>query len=306
MKKTTSILTALLAIAFAGCHSVKTENDNEVTRIKTPVTITTFSNVPISETINLNATSAYLKKNIVKSNVTGYIAKVFVTVGDFVEAGKPLFTIKTKEAEALSGLNSKDSTFSFKGEIIVKASASGTVTETDRQQNDYVSDGDQLAVVADQSSFVFLLNLPFELNKYAGVGTSCTILLPDSSVLKGTVTSRLSAVEVVSQTQSYIVRPTTQGLLPENLLAVVQLNKSSKMNAQVIERTALLSDETLEHFWVMKLINDSTAIKIPVVKGLTTDGKIEIVSPVFESTDRIINSGNYGLPDTAFVTVLNQ
>ncbi len=304
MKKTTYILSSLLA--FTSCHGGKTESNTEVIQTKTPVTITSVSNAPISETINLNATSSYLKKNVVKSNVVGYIEKIFVTVGDYVEAGKPLFTIRTKEAEALSKLNSKDSTFTFKGEITVTAPASGTATEIDRQQNDYVNDGDQLAILADQSSFVFLLNVPFELSKYTAVGTSCTILLPDSALLKGTVASKLSSVEIVSQTQSYIIKPSAHGLLPENLLAIIQLNKNSKSNAQVIARSALLSDETLEHFWVMKLINDSTAVKISVVKGMTTDGKIEIVSPVFESTDRILNSGNYGLPDTAFVMILNQ
>ena len=305
MKKTQSILIAL-ALASAGCHTGKNEGEKEDIEIKTPVTITTISHAPISETINLNATSAYLKKNIVKSNVAGYIENVFYSVGDYAEARKPFFAMKTKEAEALDRMNSNDSMFTFKGEIIVTAPSSGTITEIDRQPNDYVNDGDQLAVIADQSSFVFLLNLPFELNKYASIGTTCDILLPDSTMLRGTIASRLATVDAVSQTQSYIIKPITHSVLPENLLAIVRLNKSSKVNAQVIEKNSVLSDETQEHFWVMKLINDSTAVKIQVVKGITTNEKVEIISPVFDSNDKIINSGNYGLPDTAFVKIHNQ
>ena len=62
--------------------------------------------------------------------------------------------------------------------------------------------------------------------------------------------------------------------------------------------------ETMENFWVMKLINDSTAVKIPVKKGIVSGQKIEILSPQFKPTDRLVTTGNYGLPDTALVTVL--
>jgi hypothetical protein len=53
----------------------------------------------------------------------------------------------------------------------------------------------------------------------------------------------------------------------------------------------------------MKLINDTTAIKVPVVKGIENSDEVEIVEPAFLLTDRILSSGNYGLADTAAVTV---
>jgi hypothetical protein len=53
----------------------------------------------------------------------------------------------------------------------------------------------------------------------------------------------------------------------------------------------------------MKMMNDSTAIKVPVKKGIENDGKVEITAPVFSNKDRIVVSGNYGLSDTARVVV---
>ncbi len=305
MKNTRYIPIICLALSSMSCSDGKKKGEGQIVEVKTPVTITTVSIEHVSETIHLNATSAFLKKNIVKSAVFGYIEKVFMTVGDHVEAGRPLFAIKTKEAEALGKMIHNDSLFAFKGEITIAAPSSGILIEINRQVHDYISDGDQLALIADQSSFVFLLNLPFELTKYASIGTSCSILLPDSAILKGTITSKLSSVDAASQTQSYVIRPSTSVLLPESLAVVVQLIKSSKANGQVIEKSAVLSDETMEHFWVMKLINDSTAVKVPVRKGIEEGGKIEITFPVFEATDRIVITGNYGLPDTAFVTIIN-
>jgi hypothetical protein len=93
-------------------------------------------------------------------------------------------------------------------------------------------------------------------------------------------------------------------MLPENLSVLVQLSKSSKENAQVIDKSCVLSNETMDNFWVMKLINDTTAVKVVIKTGMTAGNKIEILSPAFTIHDRIINTGNYGLSDTAFVNII--
>ena len=296
-------LAFLLTWIFSGCSSGSENQAEAETEVKTPVTLTTVERSSISENITLSATSAYLKKNQVKANVTGYIEKSFAIVGDYVQAGKPLFYIRTKEAEALSKFHSGDTSFHVKGLIEIKAPESGIVTEVNKYVNDYATDGDAMATIAQQSSFVFLLNVPFEFKKYATVGTVCVVVLPDSSRLNGTVVSQLSTMDAVSQTQLYQVRVSAGQKLPENLVANVMLVKNTKHNTQVVDKSCVLSDETMENFWVMKLINDSTAVKIPIKKGISTDSKIEITSPDFNPADRIIYAGQYGLPDTAFVTI---
>ena len=60
----------------------------------------------------------------------------------------------------------------------------------------------------------------------------------------------------------------------------------------------------MENFWVMKLINDSTAIKVPVNRGISSGNRIEILSPLFSHGDRLISTGSYGLPDTANVSII--
>ena len=55
----------------------------------------------------------------------------------------------------------------------------------------------------------------------------------------------------------------------------------------------------------MKLINDSTAVKVPVKLGAQNDSLIEIKTPLFSQEDAILETGNYGLSDTALVKVFN-
>ncbi len=297
-----NILIVLLTISCIGCHH-EPNSEDDITEVKTPVTVTHFSYAPMSESLSLNATSSYQIKNSVKANITGFVGSTLVQIGDYVEKGKPIFILKTKEAEALKNYAGKDSLLQFKGLITITANVSGIITEVNKQQNDYVTEGDQLCVIAQQSSFVFLLNVPFEFNKYANIGTSCNVILPDSTTIPGIIASKLSMVDAISQTQCYVVKVNSARALPENLLATVLLTKSSKSNAQVIDKAAVLCDETMEKFWVMKLINDSTTVRVYVIKGIATSDMIEIITPVFNSTDRILNSGNYGLADTAYVSV---
>ena len=297
------LLAIAILIHLTGC-STSPKKAEETPQVSTPVTVTVVENTAISEMISFNAVSQYQRKNMVKSTINGYIERSFVNQGDIVHAGKPLYSIKTKEGEALSKYAAKDSSFKFTGKFTIVAPVNGIVVEATKQTNDYVSDGEQLCVIADQSSFVFLLNVPFEQNKYANPGRSCTILLPDAILLNGTISGKLSTVDPVSQTQSYIVKPITSAVLPENLSVLVQISKSSKENTQVVNKTCVLSDETMENFWVMKLINDTTAVKVVIKTGIAAGNKIEILSPAFTPNDRLINTGNYGLADTAFVNII--
>jgi len=298
------LLAVSLSVNLMSCNNTAPARQEAVQKVSTPVTFTSVEITSISEMISFNGISNYQKRNVVKSTINGYIEKSLVNQGDIVQAGKPLYVIKTKEGDALSKYAISDTSFRFSGKLIINAPVTGIVADASKQTNDYVSDGEQLCVIAVQNSFVFLLNIPFEQNKYASQGTKCTILLPDSTLMEGTISGKLSTVDPVSQTQSYIVKPLTSAVLPENLAVQIQIRKNSKEHTQVIDKRCVLSDETMENFWLMKLINDTTAVKVGIKSGITSGDKIEILSPVFSQNDRLINSGHYGLPDTAYVKII--
>ncbi len=56
----------------------------------------------------------------------------------------------------------------------------------------------------------------------------------------------------------------------------------------------------------MKMIDSTTAVKVPVTIGLVTSGQVEITSPILKPSDQILLTGNYGLPDTAKVIIENK
>jgi multidrug efflux pump subunit AcrA (membrane-fusion protein) len=296
-----------LLLLLLACKSKEAASDEEEVapeEVRTPVTITSVETTELNDYVELNATSSYQQSNFIKASANGYIMQVNVKLGQLVHAGQLTFTLQTKEAHALGNtINKLDPSFHFSGIININASASGYVQALDHQVGDYVQDGEQLAVLADSKSFGFILNLPVELRSYVSAGKNVQVDLPDGTHLNGVVSNIMPNVDSVSQTQNVLIKVASSTTIPQNLIAKVRIIKSQKANAQSLPKAAVLTDEAQTNFWVMKMIDSITAVKVPVVKGMETADRVEIVRPQFSPNDKILLTGNYGLPDTARVKI---
>ena len=309
MKKIIYIISLFALLSFV--YSCKTKSDIEEDDaaieqqdVQTPVTITNPTIGNMNETIEINAVSAFLLKSYVKANTTGYLQTVNAYPGAYVTKGQTLFIIKTKEAETLGNtINLIDSSLHFDGTLHVRSPGNGYITQTTYKPGDYVQDGEQLAEITDTKSFVFLLDLPYELKPYLQNNSTVQLRLPDSTTMSGNVGAAMPVMDSASQTLRYIIHVNTNKITPENLIAKVSLIKTAKQNAVSLPKAAVLSDEVQSQFWIMKMINDTVAVKIPVQKGMETKENVEIVSPPLAATDKILLTGNYGLSDTAKVAI---
>ena len=300
-----SILLCLFLVACSGNHH---ENEEEEVETETPVTVTYCTIGDMVEVVELNATSAFLVKNQIKATMNGYIKSVSVLPGQRVTKDQPLFVMKGKEAENLGdSFSSLKTDITYTGEIKIVANCTGYITEIHHQTGDYVMEGNDLAELCDAGSLVFLLQLPYELTPYMTQNKTLTVELPDGTDVKGTVSMSMPEVDPVSQTQSFVIRiPAGKGSIPEKLIAKVKIIKNIRNNAVSLPKPAILADETLENFWIMKMIDDEYAVKTPIIKGIEVDGQVEILSPALSEYDVILETGNYGLPDTAKVVIMNN
>ena len=272
----------------------------------TPVTITSISKAPMAEYVELNATSSFLQKSVVKASANGYLSDVYAQIGKYVSAGQQLFTLKTKEAHAIgNSINALDSTFKFSGVIYIKASAAGYVAEVNHQAGDYVQDGEQLAALSDLKSFVFVMNLPYELRPYVLGKKNVLLSMPDGKSLMGIISYVAPIVDSASQTQNVFIS-VDQNNLPVNVIAKVKVEKISRTNTISLPKPAVLADETQTSFWVMQVIDSTTAVKVPITKGIETSDRVEILSPKFSTQDKFVLSGNYGLADTAKIKIVQH
>ena len=303
MKKIIFFYSILL---FISCAHKEEQQEEPASEVVSPVTLTSISHAPLTEYLELNATSTFLQKNVVKANVNGYVRGANATIGNLVSKGQLLFTLRTKESESIgNAVNALDSSFQFSGTIQIKAPTAGFIAEVNHQIGDYVQDGEQLAIVSDLQSFVFVLNLPYELRPYVLGKKQVLLELPDGKSLTGTITSVTPILDSASQTQNLYIAVNERNL-PVNLVAKVKVEKVSKSNTISLPKPAVLSDEMQKDFWVMKVIDSNTAVKVPIIRGIETTDRVEVISPQFSSDDKFILTGNFGLPDTAKIKIVKQ
>jgi hypothetical protein len=293
-------------LLLVSCGHVRESGSETVSEGLTPVTVIHPVIGDLSETITLNATSRFLIKTTVKSDMNGYIQKVKIHPGQRVSRGQELFVIRSKEAEHLGNtLSGIDTAFHFSGTVSIKSPSEGFVTELSYKAGDYVQDSEALASISDINSLVFLLELPYELTRYIPDNRKLELIMPDGSKLKGTIESSLPSVDPVSQTLPCVIHVNGNSSIPENLIATVKFMRKSKSGTTIIPKASLLTNEAQTEFWIMKMTDSTTAIKIPVSIGLTTSDDVEITSPVLLPSDVILFTGNYGLSDTAKVVIEN-
>jgi hypothetical protein len=304
MRTNLKIIT-LLTIAFSSCNKTPLEEDSDL-KAKVTVEVTGLTRAIVKDELTLFANTLYLKRNVVTTPIPAFITNVFVKLGEPVRQGQVLYILETKERRALgSQAVVPDSSSLAFGRITIKAPASGIISTLDKQQiGDYVLEGAQLCTIAESSALAFAVNVPFEFTPFARAGMKCSLVLPDNTRHGATFTTPLTTMNSLAQTQTILAKADERLFLPENLIVKVMVNKNAQLRQQVLPKACVLTDEMMEKFWVMKLLNDSTAVKVQVTPGIRNLESVEIMQPVFKVDDKFLVTGNYGLPDTALVTVM--
>jgi hypothetical protein len=114
----------------------------------------------------------------------------------------------------------------------------------------------------------------------------------------------LPTIDEANQTQKVLIKPQTSRHLPENLNLTVLFINDRHSHSFLIPREALLTNETQNEYWVMRITGKNLAVKIPVSKGIENDSLVEIISPQLREKEEIILEGAYGLADSTAVQII--
>ena len=300
------ILNIILIASSIFLITCSSKNETAQTDInRTPVSVIQPKRMNMTEDITLNANTIFLKKEIIRVTFQGYIEKTYKNIGDKISSGDLLFQINTKESAADSNLQIILGDKTFKGLIQIRAKSEGVLTELDYNTGDFVSDGEQIAVISNPSSLRIELNVPYQYANKISINTPCEIFLPNGKVVNAFIQKIIPQVDPSAQTQSFILGMKQNEYLPENLNVNAKISIRTVKDALVVPQSAVLSNETLDKFWIMKLINDTTAVRNDITKGIENDNFVQVLKPELKTTDLIITDGAYGLPDTAKVVINN-
>ena len=256
----------------------------------------------IENKLSFNGKTIYLRKNLVVVPISGYVHKISVKFGDAVRKGELLFEIQTKENKALESIDSGNM-----GIIKVLSPSNGVISALNiTTSGAYTVEGATLCTVAESNDVMVQLNLPFEFNSLVKTGTKCTLVLGQDTKFEGTVYQILPTIDEANQTQQILIKPQTNKKLPENLNLTVEILKARHSNSCLIPRNAIMTNETQTEFWVMKVVNNRLAIKVPISKGIENGNSVEVLASGLTNNDMVISEGAYGLNDSTVVKVMNK
>lgn len=307
MKLRYGIWLQLLLIVFAvwGCGSNQQNSDDAEPETIAQVQITHVSYKTLADTLTVNGEVMEGQQFMVRAPVTGYVTKLYVRPGGQVRAGQRMFSILTREQAALAQ-DTTGSSLPKPSAVEVKAPVDGQISTILTGEGVYTAEGSSMATLNSRNNLYTEIYVPAQWSREVQPGDSAFVQWADGRTKWAKVGSRLAQADSASQSIMFMVDDiSTSHLLPgERLTVQIPVNKVVK--EQVLPRDAVLTDESMSSWWVMKMINDSTAVRIPVTPGIVSGNWMAVPKPKFLKSDRILVQGNYGLADTASVKVTNQ
>lgn len=298
------VLLTSLTILIGGC-APKQQAQEGVAVVKSDVKICPPTIRTVDRLVNYQGVTRYMQANDIRSQVTGIITRINCAVADHISINQALFVVQPQEAAALQ--KSKFSSQILAGfSDTVYAHLSGQIKSLNVQVGDFIQIGDVLANCIRSNSMRIIAYIPLEQIAAVEKIKHCTLILPDGSSVDGIVTGKLPAAETQNQTQAYIIEPKKNISLSENVNLSVQFTAEQLQNAVFVPESAVLGNEEQTRFWIMKLMNDSTCIKVSVEKGLKTDSLVQLIGSDLTISDLVVSEGAYGLPDSARVQVTNM
>lgn len=289
----------LAILVLLGCQSAPEEGPSQPAPLKVKVThpiirdITTYRHFP--------ATVVYLNKARILSPFSGYLTSVQVKPGDRIMQGQALASLESKEHRAMAHDSSfQNSEYNQYGVTTLRSKTSGFVAKVQQTRGDYVQEGSELfAITADDQVFFKTLvevNFGAKLQK----GEKCRIYFRDTLV-EGVVAEIYNNLAAQSQSLQVLVRTPARLSLREGEFANVSFAEHHLPHTAILPKSAVLSDEKLQHFWIMKVVTDTLARRIDVKTGPGINDSVTILSPNLSPKDQILTEGNYGVPDTVHI-----
>lgn len=293
-----------ILIFFIALQSCKQKVVPETTQKKPlpEVTITHPYLGNIKEIEEINGQVVFLNKTTIIAPISGYVTLVNAKLNDNISKGKLLYKIQTKESRTLQKANIlPDKNF---GIISVYASATGNISNQNiPDAGVFVNEGIPMLKIIKNTDLAIQVNAPFALSELIKKQNDIEVVLPNKEVKKANFYKATPTVDAVSQTQNILFKLDKYSPLPENLNVLIKIPVLEKTNSTLISKDAVLTNETQDEFWIMKVNKDNLAIKIPIKKGIENNGKVEILEPKLHLDDKIIEKGAYGLADSIQVKI---
>jgi HlyD family secretion protein len=315
------LLTLLALMACRGDVPKEGSSASEATpSAPTPVRIAAVSRADLPVFVSGPGKTTALNQQKIRAPFAGTLTELSVSDGDPVRRGQRLGSIVARDTEAaLSGAREMlrdarndaerrdaERALALAEKSLVRrtlvATSDGAVLSHAASTGDKVAEDQEILTLDDPSSIVFLADLPqADLPRIAAGQRARIEIAGQTRPLEGTVHAVLPGANPVDFTGSVrieFLRPAPR--LAVGIFGTAAVLVSQHRGATVVPEAAVLRDD-VSGVSRVAVVDQNRAHWVNVTSGLRQQGLTEILAPALAPGQRVIVSGQVGLPEGKLV-----
>lgn len=330
----TMLALTVATTATAGCSPGKAPAESSASTASssadsvvgtTPVHMATVQRGNVALTVSGPGRTDALDLQKIHAPFTGTLTSLRIVVGDHVGGGQVIGSIVAQPSEAaVSGAQAMVSSATTPTqrsdaaralelarqnlvEMPLRTSRAGTVISRGASQGDLVSAGDSIASIAATGSITFVARIAQGDLTHVRPGQHATITLagqanPINGLVHGLLPADTSGVTVPVRIDLQGAPRSAGAAIQTGLFGTAQIIVGEHMGVSIVPVAAVLRDDITGVSQVALVAAGNKAHWVTVTTGATEGAMIEIVSPALAPGQRVIVSGQVGLPEGSGVS----
>lgn len=318
-----SLLLAVLLGCSSGASDTSTADAVPERREATPVRVAEVMRATVSLTVSGPGRTEALRAVRIRAPFTGRLVALSIADGDMVRSGATIGSLVSQTSEAaLEGARSMLSAATTTQQRAdaaralelaeaglvrqpLRAQAAGVVLSHAADAGDFVSEGDEIATVADASSISFVAQLSQSDLRAVRRGQDVEVELaaerqPAPGVVHGALPTA-SAENLNAPVRIDFVPPRRD--LHVGLFGTARITVAQHRDVLIVPAAAVLRDDVTGVERAALITDDSLVRWVEVTTAVREGDALEVSAPTLHAGAVVIVSGHVGLPEGARIRV---
>ena len=332
MKSIVPWLVIALAVGLNACSRKSGSGDEEESANAKPTVA--VKAIPLHRGDMANVVTATgkvdaLRKQKLFAPVAGRVTSVKVLEGTSVRSGDVLAILQTKESQAaIAGAEALvraaktpvqqeeaqralDLARSSENSVMICSAFDGSIATRSISEGELVAENAELFTIVDQSTLVFVADVPVGDLSAVHVGQHASVNLQAvaGKELRGVVDALSPQSDAMSQTVKVRLRfvvpaPDVRRILRMDMIGTCSIVVGVQKGVFIVPKAAVLRNDEANSYTVVTFAADSLACSMPVEVTGMTDSTYAIGGSELHEGMNIITEGHYALADSTRITVV--
>ena len=321
----------MLTFILCGCARKSGSEEEEGGSVKATVAVrvTTLRRGDMATVVSAVGKVDALRKQKLFSPVAGRITSVNALEGTAVRSGDMVAVIQTKESQAaiagaeallrgaktpeqkVEAQQALDLARASENSVVIRSTFDGIIATRSVSEGEFVAENAELCTLIDQSTLVFVADVPARDLASIHVGQRAAISLQSVSgkEIVGEVEAINPQADVLSQTLKVRLKLVQIGAVIQRELKTDMVGNASivvglRKGVFIVPKSAVLRNDEMNSYSVVTFAADSLARSMPIEVTGMTDSTVAITNHGLKEGMSIITEGNYALADSTHITVV--